>query len=518
MIPSMDIKRRLGSVLPKKFQNEMVKFHFNQPVYITGETLMSTTMLNSNPSGPMNIVDPKANYVAAADLEEGKHRYLVSGRYDGSMAVHDLHTTTLQTISPISRTVFPCVVQMQNMKPNLHKKPVTRVQWYPGDYGHYSTSSRHENTVKLWDPNRECMTEEFKFENFTVADHAYSYHQPIIAVSIGGDVCIIDLRTGHIGQKMQRPKLTANKFRHSAQQPANEDAQSSGKIDLLPDISRFSSGRTASAWMANLDQQIEVMRSALQLRGASRNENNEAFLGFDRASTRSAYRTYRLGREQQKCKFLGADVELKSTCVRFHPAIPSVVTAGYSDGAVVLWDVRSSRSYICNIMDGLPEQSKRPTDSLVGIRYSHDGHHLVTYTARQVSVWDGLSGESKIARISFDQCPKLTSCGCNGINELQISTAASRAFMNIGPGIFVFDLISGAQLSRFRGGHMRSISGLVLDNSQHRIFSYGIDANFISWNFQSKEFSKTVKTKGIPADQPSERRWHEEDAWSSDED
>ncbi|KAF2365035.1 WD40-repeat-containing domain [Trinorchestia longiramus] len=490
----------------------------------TLSTLVQTSdQLGSELPGVMKL---SGSCILTADLERAKSRYLVSGREDGGITIHDLHSTTQQTYGPVTRTVFPCVHHIEKSRRGAHKRPVDQVKWYPGDYGHFSSSSIYEETLKIWDPNNGQVMGEFSFDGASVKDHCYSTHQPLIAVALSREIRLIDLRTGYTGQKLERPKAGLDRVQKCCRQIVQPsisriDPSGSGKHSKRPTSSRHRKNHHSYLHLPQGSSDMPV-NSSVSSRDSgtssrsrpnsnSRDSSNSSFF-YSRcyppsSSQASAYNKHIMRKFQEEV----------TSSVCFHPAMPSVLTTGYADGATVMWDVRSSRSYLFNLMDHFDAAHRPLSPNVLGLRYSSDGQHLVSFTRDSVLLWDGYTGESLANKAVFHLGICFDFLLNRGVGDVKISPASKCVFVCVGKDMIAFDLLSGTEISRF-SGHVQPIEGIVIDHSQHRLFTYGQDANFITWCFNTKEQILNSRNEvSNPIGRRHMRRPGPNIDWSSDE-
>ena len=80
---------------------------------------------------------------------------LLSGSGDGSIAIHDLHYSSI-----VPKHTFPCVSSIDQSNPYKHKYSVETVQWYPLDTGMF-LSSGMDKIIKVWDTNNLTVSISF---------------------------------------------------------------------------------------------------------------------------------------------------------------------------------------------------------------------------------------------------------------------------------------------------------------------------------------------------------------------
>lgn len=370
-IPLM--RRQMGCTVASQFQKKMLLWGYSRQASLSNISLQNKDSTQGNPSENWVLL---GDMTTSGALDPACSRYLLTGRMNGSLVVHDTHSTNSEQVAGITRTVFPLVGSSDRINNTAKANAGVRcVQWYPHDNGMFCSSLADQ--IKIWDTENMCEVLNFSFEKTEVKHFGITPIGTLVAVaSSTGEIHLCDLRSGASCHKLSR-YLVSSSFH-----PAN--------------------------------------------------------------------------------------------CVAWHPTQTNLLAAGYGDGAVLYWDVRSARKLPLGLCWTAPDESVR------GMEFSSNGRRLVTHSSEAIHTCDPFIISSVVTRLAFN--PEGGFGRNDRLQAMSVGEDTDLVFACFGCEVIMHDLSRDRPVQQLRA-HLGPVNGCVLDSRLQRAFTFARDGNLITWQF-----------------------------------
>ncbi|UYV67380.1 ERCC8 [Cordylochernes scorpioides] len=360
------------------------------------------------------------------DIDQVEGRYLLSGAFDGGMYIHDLYNTSGEP-----SYTMKCVAKFDGS--SSHRYSVASVQWYPPDTGLF-TSSSMDKQLRVWDTNLQRCVEQFIFPYHVNAHHVSSQNSSLIAAIEDG---ISDMSEVEVGESYPLHIATFN--------------------SKYPPIRRI------------LIKNILVIK-ARHLRNFALSYSTTALVDLRVGCTTHELQGHNKG---------------KVRVVKWSPYASNLLATGGTDHRLLLWDVRSAKTYLKSLdmyNEGQTKSKKASATAHFGtissLCFTPDGLYLISWgNDNYLRLWDVANGRNTMVNygVLFNS---------NALRSIQIDvsydTKPAMVFVPKKSTVVCLDLFNGWELGSL-SGHFTSVNCCALRQGYQELYTGGSDRNLLLW-------------------------------------